>query len=96
MFVRDKPIFSSERMLHKNYARKSSVENISVRESQGAWRQDELIGGKRQSCGNFDVDFGLSSVVRRWLAGNGVSAQAEESPLLEAVTRKRLVESVID
>jgi hypothetical protein len=34
-------------MLHKEYYRKSSVEKkISGRELQGAWRQDELIGGK--------------------------------------------------
>jgi hypothetical protein len=35
-------------MLHKDYYRKSSVEkkNISGRGSQGAWHQDELIGGK--------------------------------------------------
>jgi hypothetical protein len=33
-------------MLHKDYYRKSSVEKISGRGSQGAWRQDELIGGK--------------------------------------------------
>jgi hypothetical protein len=26
MFIRDKPIFSSERMLHKDYYRKGSVE----------------------------------------------------------------------
>jgi hypothetical protein len=36
----------------------------------------------------------LSSVVRQWPASNGV--EGEESPLLEAVTRKRLVESVTD
>jgi hypothetical protein len=42
-----KPILSSERMLHKDYYRKGSVEKkISGREPQGAWRQDELIGGK--------------------------------------------------
>jgi hypothetical protein len=29
IFIRDKPIFSSERMLHKDYYRKSSVEKIS-------------------------------------------------------------------
>jgi hypothetical protein len=51
-FIRDKPIFSSERMLHKDYYRKSSVEkknlvvSLKDRESQGAWRQKELIGGK--------------------------------------------------
>jgi hypothetical protein len=33
-------------MLHKEHNRKGSVEKISDRESQGAWRQDELIGGK--------------------------------------------------
>jgi hypothetical protein len=37
----------SERVLHKDYDRKGSVEKIfSGRESQGVWRQDELIGGK--------------------------------------------------
>jgi hypothetical protein len=44
--MRDKPIFSSERMLHKDYYRRSLVEKKSGRGSQGAWRQDELIGGK--------------------------------------------------
>jgi hypothetical protein len=34
-------------MLHKKYDRKGSVEkNNFSRDSQGAWRQDELIGGK--------------------------------------------------
>jgi hypothetical protein len=34
-------------MLHKGYDRNASVEKKkSRRESQGAWRQDELIGGK--------------------------------------------------
>jgi hypothetical protein len=34
-------------MLHKDYDRKGSVAKTkSGRESQGAWRQDELIGGK--------------------------------------------------
>jgi hypothetical protein len=47
MFARDKPIFSSEDMLHKAYYRKSSVgEKTSGRRSQGAWRQKEWIGGK--------------------------------------------------
>jgi hypothetical protein len=35
-FIRDKPIFSSERILHKAYCRKGSVEKISGRGSQGA------------------------------------------------------------
>jgi hypothetical protein len=34
-------------MLHKDYDRKGSVEKkISGRQSQGAWRQDELMDGK--------------------------------------------------
>jgi hypothetical protein len=34
-------------MLHKDYDRKCSVfVKISGRDSQGAWRYDELIGGK--------------------------------------------------
>jgi hypothetical protein len=33
-------------MLLKEYDRKGSVEKISGREFQGAWSQDELIGGK--------------------------------------------------
>jgi hypothetical protein len=45
--VYDRPILSSERMLHKDYDRKCSVEKkIAGRESQVACRQDKLIGGK--------------------------------------------------
>jgi hypothetical protein len=34
-------------MLHKDYDCKCSVEKkVAGRESQGAWNQDELIGGK--------------------------------------------------
>jgi hypothetical protein len=33
-------------MLHKGYDRNCSFEQNSGRESQGACRQDELIGGK--------------------------------------------------
>jgi hypothetical protein len=32
-------------MLHKDHYRKGSVGSVDG-ESQGAWRQDELIGGK--------------------------------------------------
>jgi hypothetical protein len=47
LFIRDKPICSSERMLHKDYDRKGSVaQTVFDRDPQGAWRQDELIGGK--------------------------------------------------
>jgi hypothetical protein len=45
--VNYRPVLSSERILHKTYVSKVSVEkNIFGRESQGAWRQDELDGGK--------------------------------------------------
>jgi hypothetical protein len=49
-------------MLHENYYRKGSLENISGRESQGAWRQDELICGKPPVESNFDFDFDFELV----------------------------------
>jgi hypothetical protein len=45
IFIRDKLFLSSERMLHNVYGCKCSVTK-SGREPRGAWRQDELIGGK--------------------------------------------------
>jgi hypothetical protein len=44
--VNDRPILLSERMLHKDYDRKCAVEKIVGRDSQRAWREDELIGSK--------------------------------------------------
>jgi hypothetical protein len=44
-FVRDEPILSSKRILYKGYNSKGSVKKFSGREPQGAWRQDEPIGG---------------------------------------------------
>jgi hypothetical protein len=44
--VNDRPILSSESMLHKDYDRKGSLEKIFGPEPQSAWLQDELIGGK--------------------------------------------------
>jgi hypothetical protein len=38
----------------------------------------------------------MSSFVRLWPGGNKVSAEAEESPLLGAVTRKQLAEILTD
>jgi hypothetical protein len=47
LFIRYNPIFSSEGMLRKGYDHKGSVaKKISGRESQEAWRQDELIDAK--------------------------------------------------
>jgi hypothetical protein len=46
IFTRYKPNFSSGRMLHKDYYRKISFKKISGRGSQGAGRQDELMGGQ--------------------------------------------------
>jgi hypothetical protein len=63
-YIRDKPTSSSESMLHKYYDCKGSVEKkISGRESQGAWRQDELIGGKPPVVNNSDFDFELRVLV---------------------------------
>jgi hypothetical protein len=46
IFIRDKHIFSWERMLPKDNDHNGSNKKMSGRECQGAWRQDELIGGK--------------------------------------------------
>jgi hypothetical protein len=47
MLMRDKLIFSSEKMLHKDLDRKGSVEKKNPgRGSQGTWRQDVMIGDK--------------------------------------------------
>jgi hypothetical protein len=45
--VKYRPILSSERMLHRTITASVQLENkITGRESLGACRQDELIGGK--------------------------------------------------
>jgi hypothetical protein len=44
--VNDRPILSSESTLCMDYNRKCSFEEETGRESQGARRQDELIGDK--------------------------------------------------
>jgi hypothetical protein len=44
IFIRNKLIFLSEKMLNKDYHSKSSAKKISGRGSQGIWRQDQLIG----------------------------------------------------
>jgi hypothetical protein len=46
VILNDKPILQSDRMSHKYYERKCSIEKVSDRGSHGARRQDELIGGK--------------------------------------------------
>jgi hypothetical protein len=48
IFIRDKPIFSSERVLRKHYDRKGSVKKKKslVVSLKGLDAQDELIGGK--------------------------------------------------
>jgi hypothetical protein len=51
--MNDRPILLSDKMLHKDY----SVEKITGRDSQGARRQDELIGGKPTN--NSDSDTGV-------------------------------------
>jgi hypothetical protein len=48
IFIREKPILSSERKLQEDYDRKGSVakEKTSGHEPQKVWRQDDLMGGK--------------------------------------------------
>jgi hypothetical protein len=47
ILIRDKPSSHERGSYVKDYDRKVSVaKKISGRESQGAWRQDEMIGGK--------------------------------------------------
>jgi hypothetical protein len=52
-------------MLHKDYDSKGSVEKIFDLESQGAWRQDELIGSKPPVTLNMICE----RVLRRQLEG---------------------------
>jgi hypothetical protein len=44
--VNDRPILSSERMLHKEYESKYLLKKFAGRECHGVCRQDVLIGGK--------------------------------------------------
>jgi hypothetical protein len=55
-----------------------------VRADRGS-RNNEYRNGNGVLCG--------PCLVRRWLAENGVSAEAEESSLLEAVVREQLVKT---
>jgi hypothetical protein len=66
--VNDRLVLSSERKLYKDYDRRCSIEKkISGRESKGARRQDELIGGKtasRKVTLSLTVDSPVSSAPR--------------------------------
>jgi hypothetical protein len=75
-------------MLHKDYDRKGSVgKTILVVSLKGFGARTNWLAVNRQT-----LEFG--SVVRRWPADNGVSAEAEESSQLEAVTKKHLVKTL--
>jgi hypothetical protein len=55
-------------MLHKDYARKGSVENNSMVVSlKGLDAKTNLLAVNRQSQSNFDFDFGYERVLRRQL-----------------------------
>jgi hypothetical protein len=70
------------------------VGSIQLVKSQSLKRR---LGGWCEMATSLGVSVeAISSVVRRWPAGNGVSVEVEESPLLESVTKKRLVDSVTD
>jgi hypothetical protein len=62
IFIRDKPIFSSERMLHKDYYRKSSVEKKTlIVDLKGLYAKTKWIAVNLQSWSNFDFESGVSS-----------------------------------
>jgi hypothetical protein len=46
--VYDRRILSGERMLHKDYNRKLSVEKITGRGSRETWRKDNCLAVNRQ------------------------------------------------
>jgi hypothetical protein len=72
-------------MLQMDYYRKSSVEKNSGPGSQGAWRQDELIGYK-PAVVNFDFDLKRASLQKfcRQTDQSAFGAAVKGSPLMEA------------
>jgi hypothetical protein len=82
-------------MLHKDYERKVSdkKKKTSGRELEGAWRQNDP-NWRQTTSRKATLSFDLSSVGRRWSAGNALGAEAKQFPLLEAVTRKRQVQEL--
>jgi hypothetical protein len=81
-------------MLHKDYYRKSSVgKTISGHESQGAWRQGELIGGSHQAYSNSEsLKFILErSVVEGSQKFFRKSIQPGSLNHMRSVTKQRLV-----
>jgi hypothetical protein len=90
----NKPIHSSERMLHKNNDRKSSVDKTEVVILKGLGAKMNWLAVNRQSWSNW---FWLSpeTAVREYEVGvtrppacEDVSLEAEERPLLEDVTKR--------
>jgi hypothetical protein len=93
--MRDKPILSSEKMLHKDYKRKGSIaKKNSGREPQGAWRQVKLIGSKPPVVKELwhRVESIESCNCEKWEAGIWGQGQFGNPPL-EAVTKQRLVKT---
>jgi hypothetical protein len=77
-----KPILSSE-MIHKDYKHKGSVskKKISGRDLQGAWRHDELTGGKPPvAIQLFDSEGGtrLSSWFRHYTTSRKVAGSSPD------------------
>jgi hypothetical protein len=64
--MRDKPIFSSDRMLHKDYYRKGSTggKNLWSLSLQGLDARTNWLALNRQSWSNFDFDFDLAVQLR--------------------------------
>jgi hypothetical protein len=74
-------------MLYKDYYRKGSVEKISGRESQGAWRQDELTGDKPPVVKWLGLRFRL----RDWFIKEKSIAYSESDCSRTEVSSKRKV-----
>jgi hypothetical protein len=72
----ERPILSSDRILHKDYNASIQLENkITGRDSQGACRQDELIGGTATRKVTLSLTLTLTlSLVQLWDGGQPAMA----------------------
>jgi hypothetical protein len=90
VIVNDRPILSSEPRLYRDYNRKCSVEKKNTgRGSLGAWRHDELIGGKPPVVKTLtDSDY---ESVERESAGSQLRAAVAEARDSSGTQRKKNV-----
>jgi hypothetical protein len=89
-YTKDRPVLSSKWAPLKQDCNCQTVTNIWSWAPDGTWHQDLLTDSPSVVMRLKE----LNLVVRRWRVGNGVRAEDEEFPLLEAFTRKRLMKAV--